>query len=70
MVFEDLTNPDTKKLAYRTLKPFSGIYLVVNLVNEKYYIGSAAASLKTIRRALSSNGVIKRKYLVTDTIDT
>ena len=25
---------------------------------------------KTIRRALSSNGVIKRKYLVTDTIDT
>lgn len=41
MVFEDLTNPDTKKLAYRTLKPFSGIYLVVNLVNGKYYIGSA-----------------------------
>lgn len=25
---------------------------------------------KTIRRALSSNGVIKRKYLVTDTMDT
>lgn len=41
MVFEDLTNPDTKKLAYRTLKPFSGIYLLVNLVNGKYYIGSA-----------------------------
>jgi group I intron endonuclease len=41
MVFEDLTNPDTKKLAYRTLKPFSGIYLIVNLVNGKYYIGSA-----------------------------
>ena len=41
MVFEDLTNPDTKKLAYRTLKPFSGIYLLVNLVNRKYYIGSA-----------------------------
>lgn len=41
MVFEYLTNPDTKKLAYRTLKPFSGIYLIVNLVNGKYYIGSA-----------------------------
>lgn len=41
IVFEDLTNPDTKKLAYRTLKPFSGIYLVVNSVNGKYYIGSA-----------------------------
>jgi group I intron endonuclease len=41
MVFEDLTNPETKKLAYRTLKPFSGIYLVVNSVNGKYYIGSA-----------------------------
>jgi hypothetical protein len=41
MVFEDLTNPDTKKLAYRTLKPFSGIYLLVNLVNGRYYIGSA-----------------------------
>lgn len=41
MVFEDLTNPDTKKLAYRTLKPFSGIYLVVNLANRKYYVGSA-----------------------------
>lgn len=24
----------------------------------------------TIRRALNSNGLIKRKYLVTDTIDT
>ena len=24
---------------------------------------------KTIRRALQSNGVIKRKYLVTDTVD-
>jgi group I intron endonuclease len=41
IVFEDLTNPDTKKLAYRTLKPFSGIYLVVNLINGKYYVGSA-----------------------------
>jgi hypothetical protein len=27
-------------------------------------------SEKTIRRALNSNGIIKRKYLVTDTIDT
>ena len=26
--------------------------------------------VKTIRRALQSNGVIKRKYLVTDTVDT
>jgi group I intron endonuclease len=41
MVFEDLTNPDTKKLAYRTLKPLSGIYLVLNLADKKYYVGSA-----------------------------
>ena len=41
LVFEDLTNPKTKKTAYRTLKPFSGIYMVVNLVNGKYYVGSA-----------------------------
>lgn len=38
IVFEDLTNPETKKLAYRTLKPFSGIYLVVNFTNGKYYV--------------------------------
>ena len=41
LVFEDLTNPKTQKTAYRTLKPFSGIYLVVNLINGKYYVGSA-----------------------------
>lgn len=41
IVFEDLTNPDTKKLAFRTLKPFSGIYLIVNLFNGIYYVGSA-----------------------------
>jgi hypothetical protein len=27
-------------------------------------------SVKTIQRALQLNGVIKRKYLVTDTVDT
>ncbi len=41
LLFEDLTNPDTKKIAYRSLKPFSGIYMVVNLVTGKYYVGSA-----------------------------
>ena len=40
LAFEDLTNPK-KNTAYLTLKPFSGIYLVVNLVNGKYYVGSA-----------------------------
>lgn len=30
--FEDLTNPDTKKKASRSLKAFSGIYIIVNLV--------------------------------------
>lgn len=49
IVFEDLTNPDTKKLAYRTLKPFSGIYLVVNLINGKYYVGSAVTGNIYIR---------------------
>lgn len=39
--FADLINPDTKKIAYKSLKPFSGIYIVVNLVTGEYYIGSA-----------------------------
>ena len=41
LLFEDLTNPTVKKTAYRSLKPFSGIYMVVNLVTGQYYIGSA-----------------------------
>lgn len=41
MVFENLTDPNTKKTASRTLKPLSGIYMVVNLVNGKKYVGSA-----------------------------
>lgn len=41
LLFEDLINSDTKKIAYRTLKPFSGIYMIVNLVTGKYYVGSA-----------------------------
>ena len=41
LAFEDLTNPKTKKTAYRTLKPFSGIYLIANLENNKCYVGSA-----------------------------
>lgn len=49
LVFEDLTNPKTKKTAYRTLKPFSGIYLVVNLVNGKCYVGSAVTGNIYIR---------------------
>lgn len=41
LLFENLTNSDTKKIAYRSLKPFSGIYMIVNLVTGKYYVGSA-----------------------------
>lgn len=41
LVFENLADTATKKVAYRSLKPFSGIYLIVNLVNGKYYVGSA-----------------------------
>jgi len=41
LVFEDLTNPTTKKTAYRSLKLFSGIYTVVNLATGQYYVGSA-----------------------------
>jgi group I intron endonuclease len=41
LIFENLADPSTKKVAYRSLKPFSGIYLIVNLVNGKYYVGSA-----------------------------
>ena len=45
IIFEDLTNSESKKLAYRKLKPISGIYLIVNLVNSKYYIGSAVTGI-------------------------
>ena len=31
LVFEDLSNINTKKVAYQTLKPFSGIYIIINL---------------------------------------
>ena len=41
LLFEDLTNPDTKKIAYRSLKPFSGIYMIVNLVTGKYSVGES-----------------------------
>lgn len=41
LIFENLTEPATKKVAYRSLKPFSGIYLIVNLENGKYSVGSA-----------------------------
>jgi len=45
LLFEDLTNPDTKKIAYQSLKPFTaratGIYMIINLVTGKYYVGSA-----------------------------
>jgi hypothetical protein len=41
LVFYNLADPATKKVAYRSLKPFSGIYLIVNLANGKYYVGSA-----------------------------
>ena len=40
LLFENLINPDTKKIAYRSLKPFSGIYMIVNLATGQYYIGS------------------------------
>jgi group I intron endonuclease len=43
LVFENLNSPDIKKLAYRCLKSFAGIYMIVNLKNGngKFYIGSA-----------------------------
>lgn len=41
LLFENLTHSDTKKIAYRSLKPFSGIYMIVNLTTGKYYVGSA-----------------------------
>ena len=41
LLLEDLANPDTKNIAYQSLKPFSGIYMIINLVTGKYYVGSA-----------------------------
>lgn len=40
-VFEDLVNTLTKPLVRRSLKSFAGIYMVVNLSDGKFYIGSA-----------------------------
>jgi hypothetical protein len=49
LVFENLADPYTKKVAYRCLKPFSGIYLIVNLANGKYYVGSAVTGNLNMR---------------------
>ena len=38
---EDLTNPKTKKTAYRSLKPFSGIFMVVTIVTGQFYVSRA-----------------------------
>lgn len=41
IILDDLTNPNSKKIASKYLKPFSGIYIIVNLITGEYYIGSA-----------------------------
>lgn len=40
-VFENLHIEGAKALAYKFLKPFSGVYLIVNLENGDCYVGSA-----------------------------
>lgn len=41
LVFENLTEPEFKKKVSRSLKPFAGIYMVVNLQTHEFYVGSA-----------------------------
>ena len=40
-IIENLDDISTKKLAYKHLRPYSGVYLIVNLKTNKFYIGSA-----------------------------
>ena len=43
MVYQNLESKDTYILIKKTLSGKSGIYMIINLVNDKFYIGSASS---------------------------
>ena len=49
VVWENLTKPDIKKEIYPAIKPISGIYMIVNKISGKMYIGSATPNRMHIR---------------------
>lgn len=68
LIIDDLLNPITKKIAYRSLKPFSGIYIIVNIITNDYYIGSAVTGNLYIRFhkhlfSLQGNKLIRKAVL-------
>jgi len=62
-IFENLQKIGAKSLAYNYLKPLSGVYLIVNLINENCYVGSAITS--RLHRRLHSHlfGLSGNKHL-------
>ena len=82
-VFEDLVNTLTKPLVSRSLKSFAGIYMVVNLSNRKFYIGSAVTGnlysrfhkhlfslvgSKVVASAVSKYGLAEFAFLVLEIV--
>jgi group I intron endonuclease len=62
-IFENLHYIGAKTLAYSYLKPFSGVYLIVNLINGNCYVGSAITG--RLHRRLHSHlfGLSGNKHL-------
>lgn len=48
-VWENINLPYTKIDVYREVKSFAGIYLIINLVNGKLYVGSGTVGRIQLR---------------------
>jgi len=44
MTFENLNIKETRNDLEKSLKNKSGIYMIINLINEKFYVGSAISN--------------------------
>ena len=49
MIYDNLESKDTHILIKKTLSGKSGIYMIINLVNDKFYIGSASSDRLYVR---------------------
>lgn len=73
-----------KRLVSKKLKPFAGVYAIINLVNGKMYVGSAVtgnlymrfhkhlyggSGSKIVAQAIQKYGVVDFAFVVLETID-
>lgn len=49
MTFENLNIKETRNDLEKSLKNKSGIYMIINLINEKFYVGSAISNKQHVR---------------------